>query len=199
MLGEELKDHKLFLASKSPRRKHLLSGLDLDFEFIDIDVEEIWPEHLELFEIPEYLACLKSQEAVWSIKDNEIVITADTAVFLDDAILNKPKDEVEAAEMLAKLSGKKHTVITGVCIASTNRTISFSDQTNVYFDNISDEQIDYYIKNYKPFDKAGSYGVQDWLGYVAIKKLEGSYYNVMGLPVSRLYRTLIDFLKIDSI
>ncbi|MEM7162500.1 MAG: Maf family nucleotide pyrophosphatase [Bacteroidota bacterium] len=194
MLSELLSENKLYLASKSQRRVQLLKGLDLDFKQIDIDVEEIWPEGMELLEIPEYLAKLKSQGLKSGLKEEDIVITADTAVFCDNEILNKPIDESEAVKMLQKLSGNSHTVVTGVCLRSAQKTYSFSDRTKVYFENLSEKEIAYYIKAYQPFDKAGSYGAQDWIGYIGIQRLEGSYYNVMGLPVRKVYRALLNFV-----
>ena len=195
MLSEELKGFTVYLASKSPRRKQLLDGLDLKYKFIDIDVEEVWPEGTELLQIPEYLARLKSQAAAASIKDNEIVITADTAVFLEGEILGKPNSKDEAIQMLQKLSANVHKVITGVCLASNQKIVSFSDLTEVHFNELKAAEINYYVDHYQPYDKAGSYGAQDWIGYIGIERLIGSYYNVMGLPVRKLYRELINFVK----
>ena len=193
MLREKLENYTLKLASKSPRRRNLLKGLDIDFEIIDIDVEEVWSDDTLLLEIPEFLAKLKSQSALEFINSGDIVLTADTAVFLNNTILNKPKSREEAISMLERISGKMHKVITGVCIASKQNTVSFSDVTEVYFKDLNAHEIDYYLDRYKPYDKAGSYGAQDWIGYIGIDKLVGSYYNVMGLPVRLVYGALMNF------
>jgi len=193
MLREKLKNHNLKLASKSPRRHSLLKGLDIDFEIINIDVEEIWPDDIALLEIPEYLAKLKFKGAIGLLEDEDIVITADTAVFLGGEILNKPQSRENAISMIQRISGNMHKVITGVCIASKEKRISFSDTTEVYFNSLNISEIEFYLDNYEPYDKAGSYGAQDWIGYIGIDKLVGSYYNVMGLPVRLVYRALMDF------
>ncbi len=194
MLREKLKHYNLKLASKSPRRLSLLKGLDVDFDLLEIDVEEVWPNDITLLEIPEYLAKLKSKAAIELLEDKDIVITADTAVFLDDEILNKPQSRDNAISMIKRISGNMHKVNTGVCIASKEKRIAFNDTTEVYFNSLNIGEIEYYLNNYEPYDKAGSYGAQDWIGYIGINKLVGSYYNVMGLPVRLVYRALMDFI-----
>lgn len=190
---DNLKDKKIILASKSPRRQQLLKGLDIEFEIQLREVEEEYPDHLQFEMVPEFLAQLKAAAFEESIQENDIVITADTVVLLDGLILEKPKSDGEAKEMIRQLSGKTHTVVTGVCIMSKSKKETFSDHTKVSFLELSEEEIEFYIDKYQPFDKAGSYGAQEWLGYVAIEKLEGSYFNVMGLPVHKLYNTLKTF------
>ena len=186
-------DYNLILASKSPRRHELLGGLDLPFEVIIHEVDEIFPEGLPMEEIPVYLAKLKAEPFIKEVDAKTIVITADTIVWIDGEVLGKPNDYDHAAEMLRKLSGKKHVVVTGVCLTSKEKQVTFSASTDVYFKDLSDEEINYYLENYHPYDKAGSYGVQEWIGYIAINRIEGSYFNVMGLPVQRLYEELTKF------
>lgn len=188
-----LNEKSIILASKSPRRQELLKGLDINFEVKVKDVDESYPAHLAAETIPAYLAEKKALAFADELKENTIIITSDTIVIWNDEILEKPKSIEEAKEMLTKLSGKLHTVVTGVCIQSTSQKKVFSDQTKVHFMPISTEEIDYYIEKYKPFDKAGSYGVQEWIGYIGIEKLEGSYFNVMGLPVHKVYQALKSF------
>ena len=188
-----LQDYKIILASKSPRRRELLKGLDLQFEVITHEVDEIFPKQLPMEEIPVYLAKLKAEPFYPDLKEDTIVITADTIVWIDGEVLGKPNNEQHAIEMLKKLSGKKHTVVTGVCLTKKEKQTSFSSSTEVWFKNLTDKEIDYYLKNYHPYDKAGSYGVQEWIGYIAIERIEGSYFNVMGLPVHRLYEELSQF------
>ena len=144
-------------------------------------------------EVPEFLAVLKSAPFQQDFRQNDLLITADTIVLIEGQILGKPLDYGHAFEMLRKLSGKKHVVITGVCLTSAEKQITFADHTDVWFKNLSDDEIDYYLTHFKPFDKAGSYGVQEWIGYVAIERIEGSYFNVMGLPIQRLYEELLKF------
>ena len=184
---------QIILASASPRRKELLSGLGFNFTIQPLQVdEENWPENLKGPEICLYLAKKKS-DACKDLKENEILITADTIVWCQNKIYNKPNDFEEAKKMLSELSGKMHEVFTSVCLKSKDKQISFFDSSKVYFKNLSDCEIEYYITNFKPYDKAGSYGVQDWLGYTGIEKIEGSFYNVMGLPVKKLYEELLNF------
>jgi len=194
MLSEKLKNHKVLLASGSPRRKNLLGGIDIDFEIVKQDVDETWPQALLGGDIAEYLAKKKST-AIDELKPNEILITADTIVWHENQIMNKPVDNAESFRMLSELSDSGHEVFTGVCIRTTKRTISFYDRTYVHFKKLSKEEIAYYIKKYDPSDKAGSYGAQDWLGYIAMKKIEGCYYNVMGLPIHRVYSTLMEIVE----
>lgn len=190
---ENLKDHRILLASKSPRRKELLSGLNISFEVATLDVEELFPENLPMEEIPVYLAKLKAEPFKTEIDDKTLVITADTIVWIDGEVLGKPLDHPHAVEMLRKLSGHKHTVVTGVCLTSKTKQVAFYASTDVWFKELSAEEIEYYLSLYHPYDKAGSYGVQEWIGYIAIAKIEGSYFNVMGLPVQRLYEELRRF------
>jgi septum formation protein len=186
---DHLKDYRIILASNSPRRRQLLKEIVSDFEVQVKEVEEIAPQHLKRAEIAVYLSQLKSN-AFDQLADAEILITADTIVCLHDEVLNKPKDKEEAIRMLTKLSDATHTVYTGVTLRSTEKTVSFYDATEVTFYPISLEEIKYYLNTCKPYDKAGSYGIQEWLGYVKIKKMNGEFYNVMGLPVHRLYQEL---------
>ena len=185
--------HKIILASKSPRRQELLKGLDLDFEIRLKEVEELYPENLTAQKVPEYLSKLKAGAFQDDLKDQELLITSDTIVILDNEILEKPKSEEDAKSMIRKMSGKTHDVVTGVALTSANKQVVFSDTTEVTFDDLEESEIEYYVSKYQPFDKAGAYGVQEWIGYVAIKKLVGSYYNVMGLPVHKLYKELKKF------
>lgn len=183
---------KLILASKSPRRQSLIQEMGFPFEVRFKEVEEIYPPHLKSDEVPVFLAELKSKPLVENLAQNEILITSDTVVVNEGKILGKPKDKDEAFEMLQSLSGKSHKVITGVCLRSINKTISFAETTTVYFSDLNDTEINFYIDNYQPFDKAGAYGIQEWIGAIAICKIEGCYYNVMGLPVHKVYRALQD-------
>jgi len=189
----KITDYKIILASKSPRRKELLSGLDLPFEVIIHEVNEIFPEELPMDEIPVYLSKLKAEPFYPELKEDTLVITADTIVWIDGIVLGKPNDYEHAFAMLRQLSGKKHVVVTGVCLTTKHKQAAFSASTDVWFKDLTDGQIDYYLNHYQPYDKAGSYGVQEWIGYIAIEKIEGSYFNVMGLPVQRLYDELLKF------
>ena len=193
ILHEKLKGKRIVLASKSPRRRELLAGLELEFTVESKDVEEIYPEGMPAEEIPVYLAQLKAAPYQGELDDNTLVITSDTIVLLNGEVLGKPTDADDAIAMLGKLSGAMHQVITGVCLTSAHKTHSFSTTTNVYFRHLSSEEIAFYVHAYKPFDKAGSYGIQEWIGYAAIERIEGSYFNVMGLPVQRLYQELLAF------
>lgn len=190
----ELTEYRIILASNSPRRKELLSGLDIKYETRIIpDVDESYPNSLSLEMVAAYLAEKKASAYQIELKDDELLITADTVVLLEDMILGKPANEYESASMLKTLSGKTHKVITAVCLTSTKKQISFSDTSFVTFGKLSDAEIEYYVSKYKPFDKAGAYGVQEWIGYIAVERIEGSYYNVMGLPVFKLYKKLKEF------
>ncbi|MDA7787328.1 Maf family nucleotide pyrophosphatase [bacterium] len=184
---------KIILASKSPRRKELLNLLDVEFSIEVRAVNEVFSDRLKTDEVAEYLARLKA-DAFKSIKPDELIITADTVVVLNDEILGKPKNTSEAQQMLKKLSDKSHLVITGVCLKTNDRLISFSSSTKVYFKKLTTSEIDYYIENYQPFDKAGSYGIQEWIGAIGITKIEGSYYNVVGLPIYKLNEELKQFI-----
>lgn len=188
-----LKDKKIILGSKSPRRQDLLKGLDIEFEIRTKDVEESYPDYLANEDVPLYLAEKKAHAFIDELQPNEIVITSDTIVILNDMILEKPGNRDEAIGMVQSLSDRVHTVVTGVCIESSVKKESFICKTRVEFEDLSPEEIEFYIDKYKPYDKAGSYGVQEWIGYVGIKKLTGSYFNVMGLPVHMLYQKLKKF------
>lgn len=184
---------KWILGSQSPRRKELLAGIGVEFEVRVKDTEEIYPTSLPVEEVPEYLAKLKAEALLPDLAQNEAVICADTVVILNGKILGKPFDYEDARQMLSKLSGQKHTVITGVFIGSKTKSTSFSERTDVEFENLSEEEITFYIEKHMPFDKAGSYGVQEWIGYVAVKRMEGTYTNVMGLPTNRVYSEIKKF------
>ena len=191
MLREKLQNHTIILASSSPRRQQFFRELDLDFVIQIKEVEEIYPKELEGTEITDFLADLKSKPFT-NLSKNDLLITSDTIVWLHDKALGKPKNEDEAFTMLKELSGKKHEVITSISIKSVAFQKIINDITTVYFKEITDEEINYYIKNHKPFDKAGAYGIQEWLGFIAIHKMEGSYFNVVGLPIHKLYKELMD-------
>jgi len=194
MVLENLKNKKIFLASKSPRRKQLLEDAGFKFEIITSkEVEEIIPKDISNNEIAIYLSNLKTNAYKNDLHENEILISADTIVCLDDEVLGKPKNYDNAFNMLMRLSGKEHKVITGVTICSTEKQISFADETIVKFKELTNDEINYYITNYKPYDKAGSYGIQEWIGYIGITEIKGSYFNVMGLPVQKVYETLRTF------
>ncbi|MCD0454423.1 Maf family nucleotide pyrophosphatase [Chryseobacterium sp. LC2016-27] len=180
---------KILLASQSPRRKELLSSLGFDFEVVKIDCEEILPDHIKIEEAAAYLSELKTN-AFRTLQKDEVLLTADTVVAYEKQFLGKPKDEMEAREMLQSLSGKIHQVYTGITIKTLDKTITETDVADVEFDEITSEEIDFYIKNYKPFDKAGSYGIQEWLGMAKIKNINGSFYTIMGLPTHLVYKIL---------
>lgn len=188
---DNLKKYKIILASNSPRRRELLSGLGVDYEVkIVPGIDETYPESLNGEEIPVYIAQEKANAYRASLQPDELVITADTIVYVDGMVLGKPVDEADACRMLRMLSGRTHQVITGVCLTIVDFQKSFASVTEVTFDTLSDEEIGYYVEKYRPMDKAGSYGVQEWIGFVGVTGLKGSYYNVMGLPVQRLYKEL---------
>ena len=193
MLNEKFKNHRIVLASGSPRRQQFLKELDVDFEIQLKDIEEIYPEHLQAEEITNFLAKLKASAFALDLDDNDILITSDTIVWLNNKALGKPKDYDDAFEMLTEMSGTTHKVITSVCLKTTDKEIIFYEETLVTFTKLSSDEIKYYLNNYKPFDKAGSYGIQEWIGLVAIEKIEGSYANVVGLPTHRLYEELMKF------
>lgn len=184
----------LLLASKSPRRRELIKMLDIPFRTVELkDVEEIYSSELPKEKVPEFLSRLKAEAYFSELKEGDILITADTIVLLDDEIIGKPGDAEEAKEMLSKLSGKIHRVVTGVTITSTKKSVTFSSITEVTFSSLTSDEIEYYVSNYNPLDKAGAYGIQEWIGAVGISGIRGSYYNVMGLPVNRLYKELLLF------
>lgn len=194
MLSELLKEKKIILASKSPRRKELLAGLDIEFETRIKEVDESYSSDIATHKVAEFLADKKARAFQSELQNNEIIITSDTIVISDGEILEKPKSKKQAFEMLSKLSGKSHDVITGVCLMSLDKTELFSEITKVWFKELTSDEINYYIKKYEPFDKAGSYGIQEWIGYIGIEKIEGTYFNVMGLPVNLLYNKLQKFV-----
>ncbi len=185
------KSHKVILGSKSPRRQELLRGMDIDFEVVTADTDESYPEDIANYDIPEYLSRRK-MEAIRQLPlpDNYLIITADTLVFADGEVMGKPRDKEEARLMLQNLSDKIHEVVTGVTVATATTVKSFSSLSRVHFTKLDDNDIEHYIEKYKPFDKAGAYGIQEWIGYIGITGIEGSFYNVMGLPTQRLYQVL---------
>ena len=190
----KLNDHKLILGSQSPRRKQLLEELHIPFEVLVKDVDESFPENLLGKEVAEYLAKKKAVAFQKELEvEKNIVITADSIVCIDEVILNKPNDTSDAYRMLTLLSGSKHDVYTGVCISGKFKTISFSSKTEVSFKTLAPEEINFYVEKYKPFDKAGSYGIQEWIGFIGIENIFGSYTNVMGLPLKELYEQLLAF------
>lgn len=188
---ENLDKYKIILASNSPRRKELLSGLGINYEVKTLPgIEETYPDTLKDEEIPLYIAKEKADAYRDVMQPDELIITADTIVWLDGIVMGKPKDVEDARQMLRTLSGRTHQVITGVCLTTTAFQKSFSTVTDVTFAELSDAEIDYYIRTYRPMDKAGSYGIQEWIGFIGVQKISGSYFNVMGLPVQRLYTEL---------
>lgn len=188
---EHLKNYNVILASNSPRRKELLAGLGIDFEIRTLpDVDESYPATLSGADIPLYISKEKADAYGDMLAPGELMITADTIVWIDGTVLGKPKDREDALRMLRQMSGRTHEVFTGVCITTTGWQRSFSARTEVRFASLSDEEITYYVDKYRPMDKAGAYGVQEWIGFIGVEYISGSYYNVMGLPVQRLYREL---------
>lgn len=195
MLLEKIKDFSLILASGSPRRQALLRAAGFDFQLAaDLEVNETYPSELQGAKIPEYLAVKKSEAYPETLGDREILITADTIVLQGTHVLEKPSDAEEARSALQMLSGRSHYVYTGVCLRSAAKKASFVAATEVRFGKLSEAEINYYIQHYKPYDKAGAYGIQEWIGYIGVEEIRGSYFNVMGLPVHMLYRELEDFL-----
>ena len=187
-------NYKIILASNSPRRKALLKGLDIDFEVRVIqDIDESYPLNMQPKDIPAFIALKKADAYRELIKADELIITADTVVILDDDIIEKPFDKSEAIQMLRRLSGRKHQVITAVTLTTIDRQNFFSVASSVDFAILTDEEIKYYIEKYKPYDKAGAYGIQEWIGYIGVCSIEGSFYNVMGLPIQQLYQELKRF------
>ena len=185
--------YELILGSGSPRRKELLKSLGFDFTLNPINADESFPTELKAQEIPLYLAEKKANAFPGKLNSKQLLITADTIVWCEGKVLNKPADFEEGKKMLLSLSNKMHEVFTAVCLKSANKQVCFYDTSKVYFKNLTTEEIEYYLNNYSPYDKAGGYGVQDWIGYIGIEKIEGSFYNVMGLPVKQLYQELIKF------
>ncbi len=186
--------YKVILASNSPRRRELLAGLGLQFEVrVLADIDENYPPTLPATQIAKYIAHKKAEANRAIMAENEMIITADTIVVVDDMVMGKPADDADAIRMLSTLSGKTHKVITGVCITTLNKQTVFDVTTGVTFKTLTDEEINYYITHFHPTDKAGAYGIQEWIGYIGVTGLEGSYYNVMGLPVQRIYDELCEF------
>jgi len=186
--------YKLILGSASPRRQELLKSLGFEFRNQPVKVDEtLWPKDLQAQEIPIYLAELKADAYEEPLKEDELLITADTVVWCEGKVFNKPENFAEGKKMLETLSGKMHEVFTAVCLKSANKQTTFYDVSKVYFKKLKTDEIEYYLTHYSPYDKAGGYGVQDWIGYIGIDKIDGSFYNVMGLPVKELYEELIKF------
>lgn len=190
---ENLNKYRIILASKSPRRQQLLAELGIQFEVQTLDVEEIFPSDMPVLKVPEYLARLKATPFSNQLKENELVITSDTIVAINNEVLGKPTSYTDAFEMLQKLSGKVHQVATGVYLLSKAKEIAFTSITDVYFKSFTTEEIDYYITQFEPYDKAGAYGIQEWIGHIGVERIEGSYFNVMGLPIQKLYEELRKF------
>ena len=191
---ENLKKYHIVLASNSPRRRELLGGLGIEFDVKVLpDLDEHYPQSLPVTEVAQYIAVQKSEAYRGIMATNDLVITADTVVIADNEVMGKPVDAADAYRMLRKLSGRKHQVITGVCLTTNTVQRAFSVTTDVAFKQLSDDEIYYYIDHYHPFDKAGAYGIQEWIGYIGVTGLDGSYFNVMGLPVQRIYSELSHF------
>lgn len=195
MLKEKLKNYNLILASASPRRQQFFKDLDLDFEIQLKPVVEEYPEKLRHFEISDYLSQLKSLPFKDNLKDEDILVTSDTIVWHNENAIGKPRDKAEAFKIIKNLSDATHEVITSVCFTTKATQKTISAVTKVTFKALTDDEINYYLKHFKPYDKAGAYGIQDWIGFVAITKIEGSYYNVMGLPIHLVYQTLLEIVN----
>ena len=188
---DNLKKYKVVLASNSPRRKELLGGLGIGYEVKTMpDIDESYPDGLSMEEVPVYIARSKADAYRPLMEPDELIITADTIVWLDGVVMGKPKDEEEACDMLRRLSGQTHQVVTGVCLTTIDRQQSFATVTDVTFDRLTEEEITHYVSRYQPMDKAGAYGIQEWIGYVGVRSIKGSYFNVVGLPIQRLYQEL---------
>jgi septum formation protein len=192
MLSTKLKDYSIILASGSPRRQQFLKDLGIDYTIKLREVEEIYPSTLKGVEITDYLAELKSS-SFDNLKKNEILITSDTIVWLENKAIGKPKDRKDAINILKSISGKKHEVMTSICLKTIDSIKIVNDITQVYFKILTQEEIEYYLDTFEPYDKAGAYGIQDWIGYIGVEKIEGSFFNVMGLPVHKLYTELLKF------
>ena len=191
--------YQIILASNSPRRKELLAGLDLQFKVRVLqDIDESYPNDLPTLKIAEFISKKKADAYIQTMADDELVITADTVVILGDEVMGKPHDEADAKRMLGELSGQTHQVATGVTLSTKERQMSFSVVTDVAFKQLSSDEIDYYVRTYHPMDKAGAYGIQEWIGYIGVTALKGSYFNVMGLPVQRIYEALKTFCETPS-
>lgn len=195
LLNDKLKPYRLLLASQSPRRRELMTSCGLPYEPAPkYDCEEVYPADLPAEEVPLYLSRLKSRAYPEPLTSGDILLTADTVVVLDGEVLGKPHGREDAVGVLRRLSGRRHTVVSGVTLRNAERMHTFEARTSVWFRTLSDEEIEYYIDTYRPFDKAGSYGIQEWIGYAAIERIEGSFYNVMGLPIQKVYVELDKFL-----
>lgn len=188
---DNLKKYNIILASQSPRRRELLKGLKVNFSCQSSDIEESFPDDMPKEKVAAYLSEKKANAI--KLLENDLIIASDTTVLVDGQILNKPSHEEEAIQMLSLLSNKAHEVITGVCIRTAHRTDSFSVSTKVHFKELSLDEMSFYIRHFQPYDKAGSYGIQEWIGYIGISKIDGCYYNVMGLPLARLYQELLEY------
>ena len=196
MIPFEFADYRIVLASGSPRRQLLLQKLNINFEVRTKEIKEIYPSHLKRGDIPLYLSRLKVKSFDGDMVDNNtIVIAADTIVWFNDMVLSKPGNREEAINMLKQLSGNMHEVYTGVCIRSGIKSVDFTEMSKVFFKSLTGEEILWYVDNFKPFDKAGAYGIQEWIGYIAIERIEGSYSNIMGLPTKILYEELKKFIE----
>jgi len=190
----DLSQYKVILASNSPRRKELLSGLDIPYQIKTLpDIDESYPDHLQGKDIATYIAKEKADAYLDKLTDDTLLITADTIVLLEGKVYGKPVDETEARQMLHDLSGRTHQVLTGVCITTKQKQKIFAVSSEVRFAKLETDEIEYYVSKYKPLDKAGAYGVQEWIGYIAVENISGSYFNIMGLPIQRLYRELKKF------
>ena len=192
-MKNRLKSKNLILASGSPRRQELLKSLGVPFEIRIREIDEVYPKHLKKSEISDYLAQLKSNAFVEELTPKDLLITSDTIVWYHNMALGKPKSKDDAFQMLQKLSGKTHEVITSVCLKSLQKEDIFSSITKVTFKELSSKEIQFYIDNYNPMDKAGAYGIQDWIGQIGVTKIEGSYFNVMGFPIHKIYSQLLKF------
>ena len=190
----DLKNYKIILGSNSPRRKEVLTSMCISFSINAANIDEKVPKDISAYNYAEFLAIQKCDYLRPNLKTNEILITADTTVLIDNQILNKPNNYIEAGIMLKKISGNSHSVITGVCISSTNKKITFTCETEVKFKKLSNQEIEFYINKYQPLDKAGSYGIQEWIGLIGVEEIKGSYTNVVGLPSSKLYNELNKFI-----
>lgn len=191
---DNLKKYNIVLASKSPRRQELLKGIGVDFTILTKEVDENYPQRLPAIDVAPFLSLKKAKAFEDAeLPDNYMVITADTVVIVENEILGKPKDRDDAVRMMNLLSGKMHKVVTGVTVHTKEKTKTFSVISKVTFETLDNQEVDYYIDNFKPYDKAGAYGVQEWIGYIGVSNVEGSYYNVMGLPTQRLYKVLKEF------
>ena len=191
---DNLKKYNIVLASKSPRRQELLKGIGVDFSILTKEVDESFPSKLPLIDVAPFLSLKKAKAFEDAeLPDNYMVITADTVVIVENEILGKPIDRDDAVRMMNLLSGKVHKVVTGVTVHTREKTKTFSVISKVTFETLDNQEVDYYIDNFKPYDKAGAYGVQEWIGYIGVSNVEGSYYNVMGLPTQKLYKVLKDF------